>query len=116
MDPLIVKDVLEIAAPVKSVWRMLTDPALTKQYMFGCAAVSDWKVGSPLAWSATVEGKEVVYVKGTVLAIEPERLVSYTTIGVGSEYEDRPDNYLTVTCRLTSSGDKTAREFIQGDY
>lgn len=116
MDQLIVKDVIEIAAPAKNVWRMLTDPELTKKYMFGCVAVTDWKVGSALEWAATVEGKEVVYVKGTVLAIEPEQLLSYTTIGVGPEYEDRPDNYLTVTCRLTPAGGKTRLEITQGDY
>jgi uncharacterized protein YndB with AHSA1/START domain len=116
MDQLIVKDVIEIAAPVENVWRMLTEPALTQKYMFGCAAVTDWKVGSALEWAATVDGKPVVYVKGTVLAVERARLLSYTTIGVGMAFVDVPENYLTVTCRLTPVGDKTRLEITQGDY
>jgi uncharacterized protein YndB with AHSA1/START domain len=116
MDQLIVKDVVEIAAPVANVWRMLTEPALTQKYMFGCAAVTDWKVGSALEWAATVDGKAVVYVKGTVLAVEAPHLVSYTTIGVGMGLADVPENYLTVTCRLTPVGDKTRLEITQGDY
>jgi uncharacterized protein YndB with AHSA1/START domain len=116
MDPLIVKDTIEIAAPAKSVWRVLTDPELTRKYMFGCAAVTDWKVGSPLDWTATVDGKDVVYVKGVVVAVERERLLSYTTIGVGEGFEDVPENYLTVTCRLTTVDGKTRLEITQGDY
>jgi hypothetical protein len=58
----------------------------------------------------------VVYVKGTVLAVERARLLSYTTIGVGMGLADVPQNYLTVTCRLMPVGDKTRLEITQGDY
>ena len=116
MDPMIVKDTIEIAAPAQTVWRVLTDPEQTRKYMFGCAAVTDWKVGSRLDWAATVDGKEVVYVKGVVVAVERERLLSYTTIGVGEAYEDVPENYLTVTCRLAAVDGKTRLEITQGDF
>jgi len=32
------------------VWDALTNPSMTKQYMFGCETVSDWETGSELLW------------------------------------------------------------------
>lgn len=117
MDPLVVELSLEIDAPPSRVWRVLTDPAVTPRYMFGCAAVSDWKEGSPLVWRAVREGVERVFVKGTVLAFEPERLLRYTTIGVGMGIEDAPRNHLTVTHRLTPlPGGRTRLDVSQGDF
>lgn len=117
MAPLVVETSLEIDAPPARVWRVLTDPAVTPRYMFGCAAVSDWKIGSPLLWRARREGTERVIVKGTVLAFEPERLLQYTTIGVGMGIEDTPRNFLTVTHRLTPlPGGRTRLDLSQGDF
>ena len=116
MDEMIVRDSIDIAASPRAVWRTLTEPALTRQYMFGCDAVTDWKPGSAIEWVYTVDGKRVVAVKGVVLAVEPERLVSYTTFGVGMGIEDAPGNYLTLTCRLTPNGGGTRLAIEQGDY
>jgi uncharacterized protein YndB with AHSA1/START domain len=116
MDAMIVEDSIEIAAPPGAVWRVLTEPALTREYMFGCSAVTDWKPGSALEWTAEVDGKLVVYVKGVVEAIEPERLLRYTTFGLGMGLDDVPANYLTVECRLSASGGGTRLDISQGDY
>lgn len=116
MDQLIVKDAIDINASAARVWSVLTDPESTRQYMFGCRAVTDWKVGSPLEWTATVEGKDVVYVKGAILAAEPRRLFSYTVFGTNMGLADVPSNYLTVTCRLMESEGKTRLEISQGDF
>lgn len=45
---LIIKNVIEISAPAYKVWNALVNPEQTKQYMFGCETVSDWKKGSEL--------------------------------------------------------------------
>ncbi|HYD43468.1 MAG TPA: SRPBCC domain-containing protein [Anaeromyxobacter sp.] len=117
MAPLVVELSLDIDAPPSRVWRVLTDPAVTPRYMFGCAAITDWKIGHPLLWRARREGKERIYVKGTVLGFEPERLLQYTTIGVGMGIDDAPRNYLTVTHRLTPlPGGRTRLDITQGDF
>lgn len=48
MSPLFIKNTITINAPITKVWDALINPEQTKKYMFGCEAVSDWKVGSSL--------------------------------------------------------------------
>jgi uncharacterized protein YndB with AHSA1/START domain len=67
---LFVKNAISINASIEKVWDALVNPEQTKKYMFGCETVSDWKVGSPLLWRGIYEGKEMVFVKGIILAIE----------------------------------------------
>jgi uncharacterized protein YndB with AHSA1/START domain len=116
MEQLIVKDSVEVAAPADKLWRVMTEPALTEKFMFGCAAVTDWKVGSKLDWTAIVDGKPVIFVTGSIVACEPGRYLAYTTYGPGMGLADVPANYLTVTVRLTQSGDRTRLDVTQGDF
>ena len=72
IQPLLVKNSVIIDAPASKVWDALTHPEQTKKYMFGCETVSDWKVGSALLWKGSYEGKEMVFVKGDIVEIQPE--------------------------------------------
>jgi uncharacterized protein YndB with AHSA1/START domain len=63
--PIFINNSITINAPAKDVWDALVNPAKTKQYMFGCEAISDWKKGSSLLWRGQYEGKEMIFVKGT---------------------------------------------------
>ncbi len=114
--PLIIKNSITIAAPASTVWDALTNPAQTKQYMFGCETVSDWKVGSPLLWKGIFDGQELVAVKGEIIQIEPERFLAYTTIDPNSGIDDMPENYLTVTYELSNGNGQTILTVTQGDY
>jgi uncharacterized protein YndB with AHSA1/START domain len=116
MDKLIVKNSIEINAPASSVWDALTNPEQTKKYMFGCETVSDWKPGSDLLWKGTYEGKEMVFVKGKIVDIQPGKFLAYTTIDPNSTIEDAPENYLTVTYELSRVNDQTLLTVTQGDY
>jgi uncharacterized protein YndB with AHSA1/START domain len=116
MNELSVNDSVEIAAAPARVWQMLTDPQWTKQYMFGCEALSDWTVGSALVWKGAVDGREVVFVKGDIVAIERERLLQYTVFDPQGGLEDIPANYLTVTCRLVAHDGGTRLDVSQGDF
>ncbi len=113
---LIIKNDIIINAPVAKVWDALVNPEQTKKYMHGCAAVSDWKEGSPLLWNAVWEGKETTFVKGNVLAIAPEKHLAYTTIDATGTTEDIPANYATVTYSMEEGEGQTVLLVTQGDF
>ncbi len=113
---LFIKNSITINAPASKVWNALVSPEQTKKYMFGCEAISEWKKGSSLLWKGQHEGKEMVFVKGSVADIQPERFLAYTVIDPNSTIEDIPENYLTVTYELKSQNGKTDLMVTQGDY
>ena len=115
-NPLIVKNSITINAPATKVWDALVNPEQTKKYMFGCETVSDWKPGSELLWRANYEGKEMVFVKGKIVEIDPGKFLSYTTIDPNSGIADVPENYLTVTYDLKEENEQTILTTTQGDY
>lgn len=101
MTRLVVTNQVIINASLSQVWDMLTNPQKTKLYMFGCETVTDWTPGSELLWRAVYEGKEIVFVKGQVLEIIPEKLLKYTVIDPNAPYPHTPENHLNVTYELT---------------
>lgn len=115
-NPLVIKNTIEILAPAAKVWDALVNPAQTKKYMFGCETVSEWKKGSELLWSAEDEGKEIVFVKGTILDIQPGKFLAYTTFDPNSSIDDTSENYLTVTYALAENNGQTTFTVTQGDY
>jgi uncharacterized protein YndB with AHSA1/START domain len=117
MNTLTVTSTITIQADAATVWDILTSPAQTKKYMFGCETVSDWKPGSPLLWKMQYEGKELVAVKGDIVRIEPGHFLAYTTIDPNNpSIADIPENYLTVTYELTTVDGQTLLTVTQGDY
>ncbi|HVB03010.1 MAG TPA: SRPBCC domain-containing protein [Chitinophagaceae bacterium] len=115
-NPLFVKNNITIQAPASRVWDALTNPLMTKKYMFGCETVSDWKPGSPLLWKLIHEGREMIAVKGKVVDIIPGKHLAYTTIDPNAAMEDIPENYLTVTYDLNAENGQTVFVVTQGDY
>ena len=107
MKELIVKNSVTINADAAKVWNVLTDPEQTKKYMFGCETVSDWKKGSALLWRGEYEGKQMVFVKGFILAIEPPLYLKYSVTDPNAEWEDIPENYLNVTYTLSAENNGT---------
>ena len=115
-NALIVKNEITIDASPAVVWDALVNPEQTKKYMFGCETVSDWKPGSELLWKGTYEGKEMIFVKGVVVEIIPEKKLVYTTIDPNSTIDDHADNYLFVTYDLAVKNNKTVFTVTQGDF
>lgn len=99
---------IDIDAVPEKVWEALTTPEIVKQYMFGAEVVSDWKVGSPLIYKGEWEG-EPYEDKGTILEIEPCRLLKATYYSALSGLEDKPENYNTVTYALSAKGEGRTR-------
>jgi len=114
--PLIIKNNITINAPSSKVWDALVNPEQTKKYMHGCAIITDWKVSSPMLWNAVWEGKEMTFVKGHIVAIEPEKHLAYTTIDAMGSTEDIPSNYATVTYDLQPNNGQTILFVTQGDF
>jgi len=116
-QPLIVTNTITIQAPAARVWDALINPEMTKKYMFGCEALSDWKQGSTLLWKGNFNGLEMVAVKGRIIKIEPGKLLIYTTIDPNNPaVPDLPENYLTVTYDLSGQNGHTLLTVSQGDY
>jgi len=115
MPELIIRKSIEVAAPVQTLWKVLTDSEFIPQYMFGCIAETDWKPGSPLLWKGAADGK--LYVKGDVVSVDPPRRLEYTIFDPNSTIPDIPENYLTMAYELRKNGEgASALEITQGDY
>ena len=103
---------VDIHAPARRVWEALTKPELIKQFLFGTEVTTDWKVGSPITYKGEWQGK-AYQDKGKVLQIEPEKLLVTTFWSSLSGLPDLPNNYKTVTYRLSAKGDVTTLTLIQ---
>ena len=112
--PLIYKDQITLQATIGDVWKALTDPDLTKEYMYGCRAVTDWKVGSSLIWRGAADG--VDYVIGQVVKYEPGSRLTFTVFDPNAGYEDKPENYLTSEYTLSAVDDSTVIKIAQHDF
>lgn len=116
MPTLEIKNTITINAPASKVWEVLTQSEHTKIYMFGCSAISDWKVGSSLLWNGGYEGVEMTFVKGFIVEILPISKLIYTVFDPNSTIEDITENYLNVTYELFESNGNTILNVTQGDY
>ena len=114
--PLFIQNNITIKSPATQVWNALTNPEETKKYMFGCETVSDWQPGSPLLWKGSYEGKEMIFVKGNIVSIQPGKSLVYTVFDPNSTMEDIPENYLTVTYEISEENGQTLLVVTQGDY
>ncbi len=100
------KTSITIHAPAAKVWEALTEPELIKQYLFGTEVISDWKVGSPIAYKGVWKGKPYQD-KGRILELVPERLLQSTYWSSMGGLEDKPENYATVTYELEAKDNNT---------
>lgn len=103
---------IEVNAPKANVWDALINPEKIKQYLFGTNTFCDWKVGSPLRFTGEWEGKTYED-KGTILAIEKEKVLSYDYWSNFSGVPDVPENYQIVTFTLEGSDGKTVLSLTQ---
>jgi uncharacterized protein YndB with AHSA1/START domain len=67
---------------------------------------------APITWRGEWQGRAYED-KGTVLAVEPERLLKYTHWSPMGGSEDLPENYHTVTYELSSEEGKTVLKLTQ---
>ncbi|MFS8130950.1 MAG: SRPBCC family protein [Candidatus Dojkabacteria bacterium] len=89
-----------INATSAKIWEALTKPEVVKQYMFGTDMEADWKVGGQIKYKGVWEGKPYED-KGTVLEIQPEKLLISSYFSPLSGMEDKPENYSIIKYEIT---------------
>lgn len=88
-----------IGAGLDEVWSTLVSPEGTKKTFFGCVLNSTFKPGDPFEYVGPGnDGDETVHVYGTVLAYEPNKVLSYIEHPGPSYY---PDNHGALESRVT---------------
>jgi uncharacterized protein YndB with AHSA1/START domain len=103
---------ISIHAHTDKVWEALTRPELIKQYFFGTDTKTDWKEGSPITFEGEWQGQHYQD-KGTVLNVQPQKLLRYTYWSSMSGIEDKPENYVTITYELSEEQGHTTVSITQ---
>ncbi|MEI8073186.1 MAG: SRPBCC domain-containing protein [Bacteroidota bacterium] len=107
---------IDISSPAATIWDALTNPEITKAYMFGCETESEWEIGSDLLWKGQYQGMDMIFVKGKILQLIPNQLLVYTVFDPNSTMADIPENHLIVTYQLHQKDGYTNLTVTQGDY
>ena len=111
-NPLMAQATIIINAPALKVWDALTKPELIKQYLFGTTVITDWIAGSPIIYEGQWQGKPYQD-KGTILKIEPGKLLISTYWSSMAGLPDVPESYKTVRYELSSEGSGTRLTITQ---
>lgn len=101
-----------IAAPVSTVWAVITDAHALGELMMGATIETDWQVGSTITWSGEYQGTSFAD-KGEILQAEPERKLVYTHVSGSSGEVDAPENRHTLTWTLHGADDHTVLTLSQ---
>ncbi|HEV8682441.1 MAG TPA: SRPBCC domain-containing protein [Actinomycetota bacterium] len=105
-DDLRTESTVTINAPGASVWEALTTPELIKQWFFGVETETDWNVGSPIVHRGEWQDKPYED-KGSILQIEPRRLLVHSHWSPLSGLPDAPENYQRVSWVLSEREGQT---------
>jgi uncharacterized protein YndB with AHSA1/START domain len=108
----VAKAEVTIQAPAGKVWEALTKPELIKQYLFGTNVTTDWQVGSPITYKGEWNGK-AYQDKGKILQIQPGKLLVTTFWSSLAGRPDVPENYKTITYKLSAQGSVTTLSVTQ---
>ncbi|MGO8693434.1 MAG: SRPBCC domain-containing protein [Rectinemataceae bacterium] len=102
-DSFVASTSIAIDAKAEKVWNALVNPDLIRQYLYGTQAISEWKVGSPIVYRGEWEGKHYED-KGTILELIPNKSLVTSYWSSFSGREDKPENYLRVSCHIAEAG------------
>lgn len=105
---------LTINAPAQKVWDTLTKPELVKQWQYGSDLITTWEPDSPIRYRTAWEDK-VFEQWGTVLDVQPGKLVKYNLFAPRPGLEDKPEHYFIMNYVLTAMNGYTKLEIIQED-
>lgn len=106
---------VDIHSPAPAVWDTLTNPDKIAQWLFGTKTTCDWKKGSPITYTGEWQGKQYID-KGTILEIEPLKLLVMDYWSSFSGQPDTPENYQKITYRLDTITQGTRLTVIQENH
>ncbi len=95
-----------IDAPAENVWSALTTPSVIKRWFFGVETDTDWTEGGPIVHRGTYQD-EPYEDRGTIVKIDPGRLLVHTHWSPVSGLPDSPENYQQVSWALSERDDMT---------
>lgn len=103
-----------IPASDHKVWAALTTPVTLKKFFFGADVESDWEVGHPILMKGEFKGKKYAD-KGSIIAVEPRRRLSFSHWSAMSGKADAPENYHVVSFQLSPQGRHTQVTLTQSN-
>jgi uncharacterized protein YndB with AHSA1/START domain len=83
------------------MWDVATNPAIIKEYLFGTETVTDWKIGSEIAFRGEYQG-HTYRDHGIIKEFIPEHKLAYTYWSGFSGLADEPENYSLVTLEINT--------------
>lgn len=113
---LIIKKAIRLNADTTRVWDALTNPELTPKVLFGCVVESEWEEGSEIVWKNVTNNNEVIILQGTILQIEPYKLLEATIHDPNNVFHDDTQHQIILKQELEEQNGQTILTITQGDY
>lgn len=104
--PGVVELSVTIAATPAEVWRALTDPERMEPWLGDFRMLSTWEAGGPIELRGRLEQAPHAET-GTLLEIEPQRLLRFEHWSALWRVPDAPDKRAVMSIRLEPVGDAT---------
>jgi uncharacterized protein YndB with AHSA1/START domain len=96
---------IEISASTNDVWRALTEPDKIAQWMGGARVESKWDLGGDITFTGEMANFNKTYLdRGTLLAIDREKLLKYSHWTEFSRLPDAPENRTVIMFSLDWTG------------
>ncbi len=105
---------LYINATKEKVWQTITAPASVKLWQFGSDLITDWNPGNDIRFRTAWE-ENIFEQWGTVIEYKENESLIYSLFAPRPGLEDKPENYFTMTYRVTEEGGQTKLQIIQED-
>ena len=107
-----------IDASLSAVWDALINPHSIRQWMadpeIGLEVITNWQPGSPIVMHGFHHLK--FENKGTVLQVEPNKLLQYNYLSSISRLPDKPGNYTIIQFRLEPLENQTSLTLTANNF
>ncbi len=109
---------IAINAPASQVWEALTNSELLKEWRSPdktSTVTSEWQVGSPILFEGSWDRRKYLD-RGTILAYEPYKHLSYNIWSKLSRLPDEPENYTVINFTLTPTPTGTTLALTHSNF